>query len=218
MSTTFKDQLENHYPILVMQRDFDGVAELNERLFELIEGLAERYADTPENAVKSGKISTQGGYQTSTESNLFTLESDAVRELRDDILLPAVRTYLEAVFGDEASQMDPWLVGWANLLAPGDWQGPHYHPTDSNLASAVYYVRLPGDRPNPEGRIEFVNPIQASTYHGYSATRRLHPREGKLVLFPPYYMHYVHPFKGDRRRAVIAFDVLARRPGMQLVF
>lgn len=216
--SSFSDHLENHYPLLVMQRDFAGVDALNDRLFELIEGLAERYADTPDNAVKSGKISTQGGYQTSTETNLFTLDSSAVRELRDEYLVPAVRRYLEALFEEQASELDPWLVGWANLLAPGDWQGPHFHPTRDNLASAVYYVRLPADRPNPEGRIEFINPMPVSNYHGYSATRRLHPCEGKLVLFPPYYMHYVHPFRGGSKRAIIAFDVLARRPGMQFVF
>lgn len=212
-----RDHIENHYPITVMERVFDDVAPLNEALFELILDLDRRFHDSDDNAVRQGQVSTQGGYQTSTRMNLMTVKSAAIDRLRDELLMPAIRDYLATVFEGESDKLDPWPVGWANLLSPGDWQGPHFHPTPDNLASGVYYVRLPGDRPNPEGRIEFINPIPISVHHGYSSTRRLHPTEGKLVLFPPWYMHYVHPFGGERQRAVIAFDVLARKPGFQLV-
>jgi hypothetical protein len=43
---------------------------------------------------------------------------------------------------------------------------------------------------------------------GNQASRHLHqPRTGQVILFPPYYMHFVHPLKTDRKRHVIAFDV-----------
>ena len=87
-----------------------------------------------------------------------------------------------------------------------------------NVASGVYYVHLPDDKPSPEGCIEFINPIPESVHHGFPATRRLHRREGLMVLFPPYYTHYVHPFRGTGKRAIIAFDLLAQKPGMQFVF
>ncbi|MEM9302395.1 MAG: putative 2OG-Fe(II) oxygenase [Pseudomonadota bacterium] len=215
----FDDQLENHYPLLVMQRQFSGVESLNAELLALVLELEDRYRDSPENAVKSGEISTQGGYQTSTQMNLFTLEHPAIARFRDELVLPTAGRYLEAVFDPAgAERLDPWPVGWANVLDEGDWQGPHFHPTRDNIASGVYYVELPEDRPNPEGRIEFLNPIPESVYHGYSASRRLHPAPGKMVLFPPYYVHYVHPFRGGARRAVIAFDILSKRPGLNLVF
>ena len=71
--------------------------------------------------------------------------------------LKAIREYLAQVFdASGAAQLDPWPVGWANVLDEGDWQGPHFHPTEHNVASGVYYVRLPEERPNPEGRIEFT--------------------------------------------------------------
>ena len=213
------DELETHYPVLVMQRRHAGVEALNQALFALIQRLEERYGDTPDNAAKTGEITTQGGYQTSTRMNLFTVDDPAVVQLREEIVLPAARRYLEAVFQPEgASQMTPWPVGWANVLGEGDWQAPHFHPTATNVASGVYYVRLPENRPNPEGRIEFLNPLPASIYHGYSPSRRLHPQEGLMVLFPPYYTHFVHPFRGSARRAVIAFDILSRPPGAQFVF
>ena len=218
MSLSHRDQVESHYPSTVMQRQFDGAGEVNRALFELIETLERRFRESDDNAVRSGKISTQGGYQTSTRMNLMTVADPAIGRLRDEMLLPAARDYLRAVFGAESERMKPWPVGWANLLSPGDWQGPHFHPTSDNVASGVYYVRLPENRPTPEGRIEFINPIPVSVNHGYSATTRLEPAEGLMVLFPPWYMHYVHPFRGEQRRAVIAFDILARKPGFDLVF
>lgn len=214
----YDDQSENHYPLRVMQRQFDGVAELNQTLYQAILSLERRFRAT-DNAVDSGEISTQGGYQTSTKMNLFSIEDPAIARFRDELVLPAARRYLEDVFGaDGAARLDPWPVGWANLLDEGDWQGPHFHPTRDNVASGVYYVHLPQDRPNPEGRIEFLNPMPESIQHGYSPSRRLHPKTGKLVLFPPWYVHYVHPFRGSERRAVIAFDILSRRPGVDFVF
>ena len=44
------------------------------------------------------------------------------------------------------------------------------------------------------------------------------PREGRMILFPPWYVHYVHPFRGGGERAIIAFDILAQKPGPNFVF
>ena len=218
MTVSVRSACENHYPIPVMTRTHDGVADLNQRLFAEIEAMEKAFRDTPDNAVLGGEISTQGGYQTSTRENLFLRKSNAIEEFVQQVLNPGIREYLRELFGDEAERLTPWPVGWANLLDPGDWQGPHNHPTADNVASGVYYVALPGERPNPEGRIEFLNPIPNSIYHGYSPSRRLHPKEGMMLMFPPYYVHYVHPFKGDGRRAIIAFDILSRKPGLNFVF
>jgi hypothetical protein len=39
------------------------------------------------------------------------------------------------------------------------------------------------------------------------ASRNHQPKSGQIILFPPYYMHYVHPMRLDEKRRVIAFDV-----------
>lgn len=215
---SYQDLLDIHYPTTVLERHHTGLEELNDQLYQLIEALAERYGDTDQNAVRQGLVSTQGGYQTSTRTNLLTMENAAVVRFRDEILMPTVQAYLAAVFGEEAKQLSPWPIGWANLLEAGDWQGPHFHPTDKNIASGVYYVHLPEDKPAPQGCIEFLNPVPQSVNHGFPATRRLHPAAGKAIVFPPWYIHYVHPFQGAGRRAIIAFDVLAQKPGLDLVF
>jgi hypothetical protein len=43
-----------------------------------------------------------------------------------------------------------------------------------------------------------------------SLTRRLYPKSGDLILFPPYYIHYVYPFQGPGERCIVAFDVIAQ--------
>ncbi len=212
-----QDQFETHFPTTVMQREHPDSGDLNSALFGLIAALEDKYRGTEHDAVKEGMVTTQGGYQTSTRMNLFTMKDEAIARFRDQILMPAARSYLERVFEDQAGVLNPWPVGWANVLRAGDWQGPHFHPTQNNVASGVYYVRLPADTPPPQGCIEFLNPIPESVHHGFPPNRRLHPREGKIVLFPPYYVHYVHPFRGPGERAIIAFDVLAQRPGFELV-
>ena len=208
MSAGFSDNFEVHFPTLVMQRRHDGRDKLNDALFGVIDGLSQRYSNTADNAVAGGQISTQGGYQTSTRMNFLQRNEPAVVELRERIIMPAAKRYLEQAFGDAAATINFWIMGWSNVLGEGDWQGPHMHPTPYNLASGVYYVKLPPDKPPPQGCIEFINPHPISTHHGDVTTRRLVPTEGELLLFPPYYLHYVHPFKGPGRRAIIAFDVM----------
>lgn len=209
------DDFEDHYPTTVLQRQHHGVEELNAGLLELIEELERRHGDTDENAVKSGLVATVGGYQTSVNMNFLGLKDPVVRAFRETVVMPAARSYLEKVFGDHVGQLNPWPRGWATLLRSGDWQKPHMHPVPKNVASAVYYVKLPAGMQAPEGSIEFINPHPLSVHHGFSMTRRLDPVEGKLIMFPPYHFHFVHPFRGEGERAIISFDVLAQPPGPQ---
>ncbi len=208
----YSQDIEVHYPTTVMQRQFEGVEELNSRLFTLLRSMQERFQDTAQNAVNSGLISTQGGYQTSSNMNLFLLKEEVIVRFRDEMVLPSARAYLQKVFGEQATQFNPWPDGWANLLKAGDWQRPHFHPTHRNVVCGVYYVHIPEEKPEPEGNIEFFNPIQASVNHGFPSTRRLLPQAGKMILFPPWYIHYVHPFRGEGERCIIAFDIFAQKP------
>ncbi len=214
----FREQSQVHVPNLVLQRQFDQVDDLNRSLASMITQMADRDRDSDRNAVNSGLISTQGGYQTSTDFNLFQTDDASIRTFQNQLLMPAVSAFLSQTFGDEAAPLTHWPIGWSNVLNAGDWQGPHCHPTPSNLASGVYYVQIPENKPAPQGCIEFMNPIPQSMQHGHPATRRLHPVEGLLVLFPPWYNHYVHPFEGDGTRIIIAFDILAKSPKPQFVF
>lgn len=216
-SERFKETIESHFPVTVLSRQYNNVDDLNRKLHEWILEMATRHGDTDENAAKDPEIATRGGYQTSRKINVFQINNAAVKLFRDRYVLPAVHHYLRTVFAEHAKKIEPNLVGWANLLGAGDWQGPHMHPTESNLASGVYYVNLPECTP-PEGCIEFLNPHPVSQHHGFSPSRRITPHEGQILIFPPFYTHYVHPLRSGKERAIIAFDVLARSSRLNFTF
>lgn len=213
----YQDKVETHFPVHVLERRFSDAAKINAGLVDFLLELEQNYKQSSKNAANTGTVSTQGGYQTSSV-NLFQHTNSAIQQFKSELVMPAVKDYLRLMFGEQANFINPWPVGWSNVLRSGNWQAPHFHPTSKNLISGVYYVKIPQDLPEPQGRIEFINPMPISVHHGYASTRRLQPEESKLVLFPPYYMHYVHPFTSDSPRIIIAFDVLAQKPGGQFVF
>lgn len=210
-------EFKAHFPVVVMQRDHDGVESLNERLAAMILDMEGRFRETDDNAAKLDHIATEGGYQTAGRLNLLSVKHDGVTQFRERILKPAIDDYLQHVFEDAAKELSPYPFAWANVLRDGDWQRPHCHASQGNLISGVYYVTVPKE-PAPRGCIDFLNPLTVSQHHGYSPCQRIQPQAGKLILFPPYHIHYVHPVTSNEPRIVIAFDVLANAPGPQLVF
>jgi hypothetical protein len=201
-------QFEDHFPVPVMVSHHTGLEKLHSAVFALIQTLRDQFLDdAQENEALSGSITTYGGYQTSRKMMFLDRSEPAIRSLRDQVILPGAQRYLAHVYGDALQGTSTRLVSWANILSAGDWQAPHMHPSTGNLASGVYYVYVP-DKPKPQGCIEFLNPHPAAHYHAISLTRRLYPRAGDLIVFPPYYIHYVYPFKGDGQRAIIAFDII----------
>lgn len=210
-------EFKNHFPVVVLQRDHQNITELNDALAAFILSLEQKFRDTPENAAKSATIATEGGYQTSERTNLFALKNDAIAMFHDRVLMPAIRDYLAHTFGDAAKGMTPAPIGWSNVLRNGDWQRPHSHASHANIVSGVYYVKVPQE-PHPKGCIEFLNPLTVSLHHGYSASQRVQPSEGKMLLFPPYHIHYVHPVSSPEPRIIIAFDVMLKKSNAQFVF
>lgn len=208
-STRCSERLESHFPIHVLVREHPDLASLNAALFDHIAARRRSDAGSARDAVHMRQCTTMGGFQTSGASNFLDDESQAVRQLRDKIVQPAVLRYLSQALGAHPLLVDYRLFSWANLLHAGDWQAPHMHPTEFNVASGVYYVRVP-EAPEPQGWLEFINPHLISTLHGGSSGRRHQPREGQLLVFPPYYMHFVHPFTGTGERAIVSFDVRLR--------
>lgn len=218
MKFKHKDQIEVHVPTTVMLRQHENVQELNSHLYNIIADLEDRYKDTDQNEVNSHTITTMGGYQTPTKVNFLELDNKHIQHFRENIVMPAIKTYLEHHFKEASDQVDPWPNAWANILHKGDWQAPHAHPSNGTIASGCYYVKMPKDITVPEGCIEFITPNLAAWHHGFPYNRRIQPKEGMIALFPPWYEHYVHPFKKDDTRAIIAFDVLPQKPGMNFVF
>ena len=216
MSITASPSFEEHFPLTVMHSHHSGVESINAGIARLLHDLRQQYLDDKaENEALSGTITTYGGYQTSKKTMFLNRPEPEVQALRDQVVAPGVRAYLERVYAEEGKSLSTRLVSWANILAQGDWQAPHMHPTTGNLISGVYYAAVP-EKPEPQGCIEFLNPHPVAHHHGVSLTRRINPRAGDLILFPPYYIHYVYPFRGEGERCIVAFDVVVQNT--QFVF
>ncbi|MDE2234097.1 MAG: hypothetical protein KGK44_00940 [Gammaproteobacteria bacterium] len=201
-------RFEDHFPIRVMVRHHAGAEPINRDVLGILAKLRDLHVkDSVENEALSGTITTYGGYQTSKKMMFLDRTEPGIRDLRDAIILPGITDYLEYAYDKQVESGRTRITSWANILSAGDWQAPHMHPSAGNLASGVYYLNMP-EKPEPEGCIEFLNPHPVAHHHGVSLTRRLNPRAGDLILFPPYYIHYVYPFKGSGDRAIIAFDVI----------
>jgi uncharacterized protein (TIGR02466 family) len=206
----FEEKIENHFPTTVLQRQFDDVEKMNSRLAKIISNHQTEYGKTHKDASLSDKITTEGGFQTSITVNIFDDKDKAIEKLKSKLVEPAIKAYLQAAFSDKS--INHKVIGWGNILSGASWQRPHYHPTVNNLISGVYYVKSPKNNKQPQGMLEFINPVPISVHHGYSNTIRVAPKEGMLILFPPYYMHFVHPiFDSVEDRVVIAFDVIGHQ-------
>lgn len=199
----FDEQIEQHFPTTVLRRYYKESSVLNKGLISLLDKLA---SGSP-NAAELDSNTTQGGFQSHDDTPLFSMQDNAISQLKSQVIWPAVESYLTQVLDADPFFTPITIHGWAVSLDQGDWQAPHMHPKEYTLISGVYYVDVPSV-PAPEGCLEFINPNLASVaIGGQDASRRYHPRTGEVILFPPYYMHYVHPLRTSARRSVIAFDV-----------
>ncbi len=121
----------------------------------------------------------------------------------------------------------PFLWGldiWANVSGPHAANEAHMHP--GAVWSAVYHVenggegavdgavggelilydpRMPGPRTLP-----FDLRYRNGAGEGYQSHHEIRPQEGRLVVFPPWLLHSVRPYRGTGERVSIAMNATAR--------
>jgi hypothetical protein len=111
------------------------------------------------------------------------------------------------------------LQAWAMVMQDSDYTVLHDHG-DATLAGPFYLDMGDADLerfPN-SGAISFTDPRRsASRVLGLDLFRgsvTLHPQAGKLVLFPGYLQHHVHPYRGVRPRVCVANNaqIIPERP------
>jgi uncharacterized protein (TIGR02466 family) len=101
------------------------------------------------------------------------------------------------------------LSAWANINRSGDYNVPHNHQCTWAI---VYYVRVPPAQ-GPDrraGALELLDPRPAAAMSpapGQSQRYFVQPRPGRMVLFPGWVSHMVHPFAGPGERISIACNV-----------
>lgn len=105
------------------------------------------------------------------------------------------------------------IQAWININGQGAMNSPHTH--SGCHWSGVYYVKVPDTDPaSRSGQIEFLDPrggiAGANALPGaecFSDRHSLIPREGMLLVFPPYLVHWVRPNESGEERMSIAFNI-----------
>ena len=122
------------------------------------------------------------------------------------VALPEKQTNLRKV---KAEYM---AAAWANVNCHGDYNLTHIHPECD--WSCVYYVstgRLePGNDLN--GKFELRDPRSLAFSsglqgYGFGQSMIIGPEPGRMILFPAWMEHLVHPFYGDGERISIAVNI-----------
>ena len=155
--------------------------------------------------------SNAGGWQSG--GNLITWKERCIETFRQRIE-KLVTNLLQELIRDEGRDRSFRLLidSWANVNRRGDYNIVHTHP--NCMFSGVYYV-TPGN-PDPEvphgGLLELLDPREAANYIQVTNTvldaRHFYENKpGRMLLWPSWVKHMVHPYVGEGERISIAFNV-----------
>lgn len=165
-----------------------------------------------ERAEKGVSISNRGGWQS--PQTLWSWEGEAFDALRSWVHGSLVRMAALSIMETDLTKVDiDYVAGaWANVNRRGDYNDGHVH-NDCHWA-CVYYVECgqPDAGRERNGQFELHDPrtlAQISNLAGYGFARSMlvDPAPGKIVLFPSWMVHSVHPFFGEGERISIAVNI-----------
>ena len=151
------------------------------------------------------------GQQTS--GNILDIHKNAYKELKK-LLIQKIDAYNQSSNGNtEKDFKSNWeknmylLRGWAIIMSEGGNLKSHNH--EKGWLTGTFYLQMPERNLNQEeGAIEFSHkgpnyPEGASTF----PTRIIQPESRDLNIFPSSLFHKTLPFKGEKQRICVAFDV-----------
>ncbi|MFT4821198.1 MAG: hypothetical protein ACJAYE_001594 [Candidatus Azotimanducaceae bacterium] len=191
------------FSTLVVCYDWQDNAVLNQDLETL---LLEQ-----EQAKQGVNRSNAGGWQSA--GNLIKSNHPAIHQLKHQIETLAYNL-TDQLIRDDGTQRAFRLIidGWGNINRHGDYNVVHTHP--NCMWSGCYYVN-PG-QPDPaipqNGLLELLDPREAANHIQIPNTildaRQFFPCiPGRMLLWPSWMKHMVHPYQGDGERISIAFNI-----------
>ncbi len=190
-------------PLVV--HDWLGSESLNAELQKLVLG---KEAEDVKNGITR---SNAGGWQSA--GNLITWKERCVETFRQRIEKLVTNLLQELIRDDGKDRSFRLLIdSWANINRRGDYNVVHTHP--NCMWSGVYYV-TPGN-PDPDvphgGLLELLDPREAANYIQVTNTvldaRHFYENKpGRMLLWPSWVKHMVHPYVGGGERISIAFNV-----------
>ncbi len=183
----------------------------NSEFQELVLG---KEADDAKNGITR---SNAGGLQSA--GNLITWKDPCIETFRQRIEKLVSNLLQELIRDDGRNRSFRLLIdSWANINRRGDYNIVHTHP--NCMFSGVYYV-TPGS-PDPDvphgGLLELLDPREAANYIQVTNTvldaRHFYENKpGRMLLWPSWVKHMVHPYVGEGHRISIAFNVNAVEDG-----
>ena len=156
--------------------------------------------------------SNVGGWHS--QGNIFDWDAAPVREIETRVMR-ALLALGGALMPGEAQKLsyDYHLFGWANVNRHGDYNRVHNHP--NWVWSGIYYVT--NGEPDPDdgfnGRLELLDPrTPLISVQGLNRDDNpvIEPGPGRMLIFPSWLNHQVHPFFGKGERISIAFNAFVR--------
>lgn len=189
-------------PILI--RTAPDFALLNSGLAEQIRAARERDGGV--------HISNVGGWQS--KPDFWTWDSDEVATWRGWVHGAILRMAALLTEESDLTKVDvTYRAGaWVNVNRHGHYNDGHIHP-DCDWA-VVYYVQTGEKEPDwpRNGQIELHDPRTLSfssslNTFGFARSLLIDPEPGKLIMFPSWIEHSVHPFYGTGERISIACNV-----------
>lgn len=181
------------WPTTIYQQTLPGHASMNEKLRAAI--LVHEAAD------QSRSLGVVKARKSSPDLLRWnTLETAWLTE--------AISDAIDAVSDQTAHASPPRTAhAWAVVYQPGGSHEIHGH--HDSAWSGVYYVNADPD-PAAGGTIDLFDPratMLARHAGAGSASVRIHPYPGLMLVFPSWLLHSVAPVTGDQLRICIAFNV-----------
>lgn len=108
---------------------------------------------------------------------------------------------------------------WVNINTKGSWMESHNH--GNNFLTGVYYVKVPansGDicfhKSGDKYSKDYIGELTEFTRE----TIKVSPKEGQLILFPPWLMHSVEKSESNDTRISIAFNLAIKKQNMDFSY
>jgi len=178
---------------------------LNEELAELIQ--RQERSDDKGRGIRSNA----GGWQS--RGNFITGSEPCIQTLKQRMEALVFNLLGEIVRKDGSERTFTLLIdSWANVCRQGNYNVVHTHP--NAMWSIVYYVA--NGEPDPSvpycGLLELLDPRESANYIQVpntilDARTFVENIPGRMVLFPSWVKHMVHPFMGSGVRISIASNI-----------